>query len=97
MVGDLLLTEDGDLRVENGDLVIGDSQEQHIKLVTLSAPGFWKDTPLLGPDLAGFLLDETNLSELQQAIQKHLELDGCKGVSFEFNDNGQFKAKGYYE
>ncbi|MCH4829778.1 MULTISPECIES: hypothetical protein [Flavobacterium] len=40
---DILLDDNGDLRIENGDFVMGDCQEQNVKLLFASSPAEWKE------------------------------------------------------
>ncbi|MEI7487102.1 MAG: hypothetical protein WCJ72_06770 [Chryseobacterium sp.] len=48
---DLLLTEDYDLQIKNGDFVIGDSQEQSVELLLLAKQGEYKANPEAGCDI----------------------------------------------
>ena len=55
MRNDILLQPDEngiwDLDIQNGELVIGPSDQQHIEMILQSAPGHWREHPLLGADL----------------------------------------------
>jgi|SRR5690242_12705585 len=45
---DLQLDENGDLLIEDGDWVIGDSDMQHIEDILDAYPGEYRNAPLLG-------------------------------------------------
>ena len=45
---DLALNTDGDLDIQDGDLVIGESDYIHVKHILESYPGDWKQYPELG-------------------------------------------------
>ncbi|MEO0075648.1 MAG: oxidase [candidate division WOR-3 bacterium] len=85
---DLLLDENNDLKIENGDFVIGQSDQQHIELILRSAPGHWKQHPLIGADLTKMLNAPLSLYEKQQ-IKVALQADGYKVNNITFNDNGE--------
>jgi len=83
---DILLDDDLDLRIENGDFVIGPSDEQHIELLLRSAPGHWKKNPLIGANLAqdinGFFDGEA-----RKRIRLTLQADGYTTERLKFTDN----------
>ena len=43
-----ILFEDNDLKFENGDLSIGDSDQQHIEDLLLANKGDYKQSPIVG-------------------------------------------------
>jgi len=61
---DLLLTEDYDLQVKNGDFMIGDSQQQSIELLLRAKQGEFKANPEAGCDI---------LSAKNGAIERFLD------------------------
>ncbi len=75
---DILLDENMDVQVANGDFVIGDATLQNQKLLLLSEKGEWKQSPEMGVGLRSFLLDDATVHELHQEIQKQFSLDGMK-------------------
>jgi len=75
-VFDILLDENFAVRIENGDLVVGESTKQHQNLLLISSPGEWKQSPTVGVDIKSFLLDDAPVSDLKAAIQKGFENDG---------------------
>lgn len=40
---DILLDQNRDLKIENGDFVIDDSTDQNVELLFISSPGEWKE------------------------------------------------------
>ncbi len=65
----------GDILIVNGDFVIGDSDLQHISDIILSAPGWFKEFPLLGVDPENSL-NGRGVDELRQQINIALQSDG---------------------
>ncbi|MCO5253355.1 MAG: hypothetical protein M9892_03200 [Bacteroidetes bacterium] len=76
MAKDILIVESGELRIENGDLCIGDSDVQNLQDLTLLNKGGLKYDPLLGMDLIKLNKKRgasiNNLSE----INRQLRADG---------------------
>ncbi len=60
MKGILIDTNTGDLLIENGRMTIGDTEQQTVELLLTTAPGEWKECPLLGADARGQLGGNTN-------------------------------------
>lgn len=74
---DILIDQDSELRVENGDFATGLAHEQNIHLNLLTGKGHWKHAPATGIMLAKMLLDEKSLNSIRLEIQKGLENDGA--------------------
>jgi hypothetical protein len=75
MPKDILLNDDFDLRTTNGDLVIGESTNQHKSLLILSRKGSWKESPLTGVGAVTYLQDD-DLEGLQAETRKEFLKDG---------------------
>lgn len=60
MAGILIDAETHDLVVMNGRVVIGDTSQQTVEAVLLTAPGEWKEHPLLGAHARGQLGGNTD-------------------------------------
>lgn len=73
-VNDILLDETGDLKIVNGDIVIGESTNQHQRLMLLASKGNFKQVPLIGVGLIDYLNDE-NPGALKTEIRKQLTSD----------------------
>lgn len=74
---DLLLDENFDLVFENGDLVIGESSEQHQNLLLLTKKGDWKENPTIGVGINGVLKDDAE-SDITSIIRVEFQKDGMK-------------------
>lgn len=77
MPTDLLLDDNMDFRIENGDLVVGESslQQQHLLLVT--GKNDWKQYPSTGVDIESYLDDE-NPADMHREIRQQFAKDGMK-------------------
>ena len=75
---DLLLTSlEGDLKIgNNGDLVIGLSDDQHIHDIIHDEPGEWHQFPTVGVGLENYQFGPVNTNILQQNIRMQLIKDG---------------------
>jgi hypothetical protein len=71
----------GDMKVENGDFVIGASDQNHQERILIASPGTYKFSPLVGAMLSNSInatddLDARNA--LLKKIRLQLEMDGYK-------------------
>lgn len=78
---DILLDDDGDLKIVNGDFVIGTSDVQNQQLLLLTFKGEWKEKPTMAVGAAGFLKDG-DAQGLAAEIKQEFERDGMtvKGI-----------------
>ena len=73
----MLLGDDGDLMVENGGLVIGQTDDQNVSLLIASSPGSNKQYPLLGVSLIEFINKQgVSMDHIKRRIRVHLAADG---------------------
>ncbi len=72
---DILLTDDNDIKILNGDFDIGESEMQEVGLILQSTQGEWKEFPLLGPNLFRFIKAKTNKAEIEREVSLHLGMD----------------------
>ena len=94
MMDDLLLN-DFDLEFENGDLVIGNSKDQSVQMLLLSAQGEWKEHPEAGADIRraqNGVIDQF----LERNIRVQLEADNFNLDKLTIDENG-FQITGDYE
>ena len=96
MPTDILLGEDLDLHFRNGDLVAGESSEQHQKLLLVVDKGHIKQFPFVGVGIGSFLLDD-NLGGLHQEIEQQFNLDGAKIQKREIYEDGTMNIEASYE
>lgn len=72
---DILLDENNDLLIVNGDFVIGESQNQEVSLIAGLKSGELKSDPILGPNLIQLVKSNASLSEIEQRLRVHLARD----------------------
>jgi len=91
---DYLLDENGDLLIENGDFVVGASDEQHAIDIMQSFPGEWKQFPLLGAGLIASLKTDNPQAE-KNNIFEQLQSDGFEVNSMKIglDANGNLKIQ----
>lgn len=72
---DILLEAD-DIWIENGDLVVGDSDQQDVELILDAHPGEWRQWPLLGMGISQYLNMPADLARIQRDAAAALRYDG---------------------
>ncbi len=75
MMIDILL-EDFDLKIVDGDFVLGDATSQHQEHILLARKGNYKQYPEVGCDLANWLLDDQSPEDLAREIRAQFIADG---------------------
>ncbi|WP_435135705.1 hypothetical protein [Formosa sp. A9] len=76
MEKDILLDENDDLLIENGDFKIGESLTQEVGIILRMNQGELKEDPLLGANLIKFINSNVNDNELRTKVKLHLQRDG---------------------
>lgn len=84
---DILLDENLDLIIENGDFKIGASDQQHQEAIIRTWTGQWKEFPFLGVGINFYLGGSGLMQELEREIRIQLVDDGYKFNSFDVLDN----------
>ena len=83
---DIILDENNDLTIVDGDWLVGSSDIQNVELIFISTPGMWKNNPLIGCNIYGDINGNfTNV--IQSYIQNQLSSDGYSNVKFNFNNS----------
>lgn len=77
MPNDILLDSDFDLLFSDGDLVVGESTQQHQQLLLLCEKGEIREFPTAGVGLNSYMLDD-NVGSLNGEIKRQFEKDGMK-------------------
>lgn len=95
MMDILLDRETDDLLIENGDFVIGRSDEQQQKLILIAEKGEWKEFPELGVGIDK-MLDNEEYNELLITAKKNLKYDGMQIRNISFNPSGKLHIDGNY-
>jgi len=78
-LNDILLNDDLDLLIENGDFVIGDADEQIQELILLANKGDFRESPLTGVAIIKYLKSRMSpklVDKLKQNINLQLQFDG---------------------
>lgn len=73
---DILLDENDDLAIVNGDFVLGESTVQELGIILRLNQGELKSDPLLGPGLAKMIRSVGNKLKYISKIKLHLARDG---------------------
>lgn len=76
-MNDVLLDDEFDLLIKNGDLVIGESTYQHQQLLLLAEKGEIREFPTRGVGIRTWLLDD-QAGNLNGAIKREFEADGMR-------------------
>lgn len=89
-----VLLEDSDLSMTRQDLVVGESTNQHQQLLLVTTPGEWKNSPLAGVGLTGWLNDERT-GNLVTEVRRQFKSDGMevRNISYE---QGRLKIDAAY-
>lgn len=93
---ELLLDENGDLAIENGDFVTGFSDNQHQEHILIANKGEYKEFPEIGVGIIQMLNDDDYINVLIEA-KKNLEYDNMKINNIKFEENGNLTIDGYYK
>jgi hypothetical protein len=95
-MNDLLLDENGDLSIVNGEFAIGFSDNQHQEHILLAHKGEFKEFPEIGVGIHA-MLDDDDYTDMLIEIKKNLEYDGMKIKNVRFDENGNLDIDGYYK
>jgi hypothetical protein len=96
MPNDYLLTDDFDLKIANGDFVVGESSAQHQQLLLLLEKGELRQYPQTGVGVKNFLNDD-NLSGLHQEVVKQFKADGLTINRLKIYNDGQMELDANYQ
>jgi hypothetical protein len=73
---DILLDENNDLKIVNGDFAVGESEMQEVGLILSSNQGEWKEHPVVGANLVTKVRSNTNDPRLERTLRIQMKLDG---------------------
>jgi hypothetical protein len=85
-MNDLILSENGDLSIKNGDFEIDFSDNK----------GEFKEFPEIGVGIHAMLGDD-DYTDMLIEIKKNFEYDGMKIKNIRFDENGNLDIDGYYK
>ncbi len=95
MAKDLLLDQTGDLLFKNGDLVIGESDQQHVQDMLITNVGSNKAAPLFGIGLINYLnapFTSSTRQKLKKEITLQLKADGARNVDVKVGETINVEA-----
>jgi hypothetical protein len=95
-IHDILLDSGFDLEIKDGDFNIGEVTDQNQKLILISVPGDFKESPSLGVGLEDYLNDERP-GDLRDVIRRNLVADGMYVQAITINEKGELDIKAEYE
>jgi phage baseplate assembly protein W len=78
---DIILDDDNDLLIQNGDFVIDKSGDQRAALIIQTSQGEWKQSPLVGCGINTALnssLTGAAINNINAVVRKQLEADLLK-------------------
>jgi len=93
---DIILNKTGDLDIQNGDIILGYSDNQHQEHILLANKGDYKEFPELGVGINNMLNEDDYMPFLIES-KKNLEYDGMKINNIKFEENGNLNIDGYYK
>lgn len=82
---DLVLDDNQDLVITNGDFVIDDTTEQEVESIITSFQGWWKQFPLIGCGAPSFLGSPGDCEPLRRQIRIQLLSDSKQLKSFDYS------------
>ncbi|CAB4126661.1 hypothetical protein UFOVP87_4 [uncultured Caudovirales phage] len=75
LVQDILLNDEDDLLIANGDFLVGYSDEQHLALITIMDLGHLKENPFLGIGINRKLGSSENPNVIKSISKQMYEAD----------------------
>lgn len=83
---DILLDTDNDLKIYDGDFMTGAADLHHAEVVLISAPGSFKQYPLIGANIRQMISGKLDV-EARMNLKLHLASDGIKAKKITIEDN----------
>jgi hypothetical protein len=96
-VRDILLDENYDLIIKDGDLLVAESTEQHQRCILMANKGQFKQVPDVGVGINEWLNKESNLEELSTLIAEEFEKDGMRIKSLKLESIESLRVEAYYQ
>jgi len=75
MKHDILLTDDYELSIKNGDFEVSESDSQNINLILQIEKGQFRNSPLIGANITNLISGNLNY-KLKDVISKEISKDG---------------------
>lgn len=96
MPQDILLDENLDLKIENGDFSVGESTYQHQQCLILAEKGEFKQFPTAGVASKRYL-ENSDPSEYARAIRQEFIADGMDVKTIQIADDLQLTINAIYQ
>lgn len=90
---DILFNDD--VEIQNGDFVIGESENQHVQHILMASKGEYKYTPEMGVGIEKMLNTEDPMEYLIEA-KKNLQYDGMQVSNISFTENQTLNVDAKY-
>lgn len=87
---DILLNEDNDISIVNGDFEVGESERQEIESILIAFKGEFKNTPLLGAEIPRMLKARSTRQGITREVNEQLKYDGFTRIDFKIQDDESF-------
>jgi len=88
MARDILIDETGDLVFKDGDLKVGNSDEQCAILIINTVQGAWKQFPTAGVGIILYSASSGQSGTLRNVINTQMERDGFRDILVELTEDG---------
>ncbi len=95
MPNDLILNENLEPLVENGDFVIDESTYQHQKILLLADKGQFKAYPMVGVGAQRYL-EGSNINDFAREIRQEFQRDGMVVRSLQIGENLEVQVDAIY-
>ncbi len=82
---DILLDDNNDVQVKDGDFVVGNSDNQNVELLFLANKADWKQNPMIGIGINEMIKGHMT-TEVRRNIDVGLSADGYKARSITINN-----------
>ena len=86
----------GNILIQNGELVVGDSTDQHTNDLIVSDKAWYKHAPQRGVGVRNYINDVNNLPGLTVAIRSELQADGQDVKSVVIQQTGNVQIDTHY-
>ena len=77
---DFLTDQSGDLRIGNGDFVVGESADQEVEIIVCAHPGEMRFDPTLGTGISDYLSGPLDLARVRKVVSFQLKRDRFRRI-----------------
>lgn len=84
---DIILDTDNDLKIHNGDILTGTADLHHVEVILISAPGAFKQFPLIGANIRSLISGRLDVSA-RRDIRLQLASDGYQPKTLTIDNSG---------